>query len=145
MLFAVPGHHSHDEAQLITLAAGFLITSVIASLIGSVSLAGIAAEQELTANIPGAVMFVAVPVVISIIDTLAAFAVLSAIFLPSSKTLFGLIAGAGGACGVFFTAFAIGDSWHTGQKSRQTGNATFASRGLRHTSKRIKSQIELRL
>lgn len=43
VLFTVPAHHSHNAAQLITLAAGFLIISVIASLIGSVSLAGIAA------------------------------------------------------------------------------------------------------
>lgn len=114
VLFTVPTKPSRDTALLITLAAGLLIVSVIGSLIGSISLAGVAAEQELTANIPPAVMCVAVPVVISIIDTLAAFEVLSAIYLPHSKTLFALIAGAGGACGVFFTAFAVGDSWHAG-------------------------------
>jgi hypothetical protein len=117
VLFTIPPKPAPQDRLLVTLAAGLLIISVIASLIGSVSLAGIAAEQELTANIPGAVMRVAVPVVISIIDTLAAFEVLSAIYLPTSKTLFALIAGAGGACGVFFTAFSVGDSWHTGPKN----------------------------
>lgn len=116
VLFTVSPKPAPHEALLITLAAGLLIVSVIGSLIGSVSLAGIAAEQELTANIPAAIMQVAVPVVISIIDTLAAFEVLSAIYLPNSKTLFALIAGAGGACGVFFTSFSVGDSWHAGPK-----------------------------
>lgn len=114
VLFTVPPKPAPHEVLFITLAAGLLIVSVIGSLIGSISLAGIAAEQELTANIPPAIMYVAVAVVISIIDTLAAFEVLSAIYLPTSKTLFALIAGAGGACGVFFTAFSVGDSWHAG-------------------------------
>jgi hypothetical protein len=106
-----PGPH---DTLLITLAAGLLMVSVIASLVGSVSLAGIAAEQVLTANIPAAIMLVAVPVAVSIVDILASFEVLSAVYLPTSKTLFALIVGAGGACSVFFIAFSVDDSWHAG-------------------------------
>jgi hypothetical protein len=59
-------------------------------------------------------MFVAVPVVVSIVAILGAFEVLSAIYLPESRTLFALITGAGGLSAVFFTAFAIGDGWQLG-------------------------------
>jgi hypothetical protein len=116
ILFTVPTKPTPHQLQLMTLAAGLLIVSVIGSLIGSISLAGIAAEQELTANIPAASMRVAVPVVVSIVDMLAAFEVLSAIYLTESETLFALIAAAGGACAVFFTAFVVVDSWHAGPK-----------------------------
>lgn len=114
VLFTIPPKLAPHNTLLITLAAGLLMVSVIGSLIGSISLAGIAAEQELTANIPAAIMHAAVPVAISVIDTLASFEVLSAIYLPDSKALFALIAGAGGACAVFFIAFSVGDSWHAG-------------------------------
>ena len=117
VLFTVPAKHSHYDTQLIALAAGLLIIAVIGSLISSISLASIAAERELTANIPGAIMQIAVPAAISIIDILAAFEVLAAVYLPLSKTLFALIAGAGGACCAFFTAFTVGDSWYAGPKN----------------------------
>jgi hypothetical protein len=114
ILFTTPTKPTPHQLQLMTLAAGFLIVTVIASLVGSISLAAIAAEQELTANIPAASIRVAVPVVISIVDMLAAFEVLSAIYLTESETLFALIAAAGGACAVFFTAFLVGDSYYSG-------------------------------
>ena len=59
-------------------------------------------------------MFIAVPAAISIVNILAAFEVLSAIYLPHSTTLFTLIVAVGGASSVFFTCFAIGDSWYSG-------------------------------
>ncbi|HEX3962882.1 MAG TPA: hypothetical protein VHZ03_40660 [Trebonia sp.] len=113
IIFTIPTKPSPQQMQLMTLAAGLLIISVIGSLIGSISLAAIAAEQELTANIPPASMLVSVPVVVSIVDMLAAFEVLSAIYLKESETLFAQIAAAGGACAVFFIAFAD-DSWQAG-------------------------------
>jgi hypothetical protein len=111
LLFGLP-RHPHAPT-LITLAAGLLIVSMIASLIGSIGLAAIGAETKTTANIPASVMFVGVSVVVSAVNILAAFEVLAAIYLPLSRNLFAIIAGAGGAIGVFFLGFAIGDSWHT--------------------------------
>ena len=54
----------------------------------------------------------------SLVTILAAFEVLAAIYLPESKTLFAVITGFGGLAGVFFIAFAIGDSWHSGPADR---------------------------
>jgi hypothetical protein len=72
-----------------------------------------------TANLPAAVMFAAVPVVVSLVDLLAAFETLSALYLPSAKGLFALITGFGGAVGVFFSALEVGDSWFPGPADRK--------------------------
>jgi hypothetical protein len=114
LLFQGPVPAMHHKVAFVTLAAGLLIVGLIGSLIGAIGLAAIGAEREPTANIPPAIMFIAVPVVVSVVAILGAFAVLSAIYLPESSTLFALIAGAGGVSGVFFTSFAIGDSWQAG-------------------------------
>jgi hypothetical protein len=114
VLFTVPKPLVAHRVAFVTLAAGLLIVGMIGSLIGSIGLGAVGAEREATANLPPAIMFVAVPVVVSIVAILGAFEVLSAIYLPESRTLFALIAGAGGLSGVFFTAFAIGDSWQLG-------------------------------
>lgn len=99
---------------LITLAAGLLVVAMLGSLASSIALAAVGAEQDETANLPAAVMFVAVGVVISMIAVLAAFEVLAAIYLPASKTLFAVMTGAGGLIGVYFTSFAVGDCWRAG-------------------------------
>lgn len=103
-----------QDSTLITFAAGLLVVAMIGSLTGSIALAAIGAEQDETANLPAAVMFVAVPVVISMVAVLAAFEILSAIYLPASKTLFAVMTGVGGLAGTYFTSLAVGDSWHTG-------------------------------
>ncbi|MFI1400956.1 hypothetical protein [Streptomyces sp. NPDC020681] len=102
------------NTTLITLAAGLLVVAMIASLTGSIALAAVGAEQKETANLPPAVMFIAVPVVVSLVSVLAAFQVLAAIYLPTAKTLFAFITGAGGLAGAYFTSFAVGDSWRAG-------------------------------
>src|SRR6185312_16060264 len=81
---------------LITLAAGLLVVAMLGSLTGSVALAAVGAEEDETANLPAAVMFIAVPVVISMVSVLAAFEILAKIYLPESKTLFAVITGVGG-------------------------------------------------
>ncbi|WP_189552221.1 hypothetical protein [Streptomyces lavendofoliae] len=102
------------DTTLVSLAAGLLVVAMIGSLTGSIALAAIGAEVDETANLPAAVMFVAVPVVVSLVSVLSAFAVLAAIHLPTQKTLFAVIAGVGGLAGTYFTSFAVGDSWHPG-------------------------------
>ncbi|MGW2933290.1 hypothetical protein ACWDA7_15795 [Streptomyces sp. NPDC001156] len=110
--------HQGNRA-FVTLATGLLVIAIIASLTGSIALAGIGAEQDETANLPPAVMYTAVPVVVSIVSVLAAFEVLSAIYLPTARTLFSLITGAGGAASAYFTAFTVGDSHRTGPRDPQ--------------------------
>lgn len=114
VLFTVPPAPTARTTPFIALAAGLLTVALIGSLTSSIGLAAIGAEQDATANLPPAIMYMSIPVVLSIVAVLAAFEALAAIYLPESKTLFALIAGAAGLSGVFFTAFAIGDSWHTG-------------------------------
>ncbi|WP_142144406.1 hypothetical protein [Streptomyces sp. SLBN-31] len=94
-------------------AAGLLVVTVIASIIGAISLAAIGGESSLTPNLTSAVMFAAVPVVIALVDVVAAFELLSSLALPDARLLLQLITGASGALGVFFTALALGDSWAT--------------------------------
>jgi hypothetical protein len=96
---------------LVTLAAGFLVVSMIGSIIGAISLAAIGGETEATPNLPPAIMFAAVPVVIALVNFVAAFEVLAALYLPQAKVLLAVITAAVGALGVFFTALALGDSW----------------------------------
>ena len=114
VLFTLPPKPAPQTAPFIALAAGLLILAMIGSFTGAIGMAAIGAEQEPTANLPAAIMFVAVPAALSVIAVLAAFEVLAAIYLPHSKTLFAVIVGVGGMAATFFTAFAIGDSWHTG-------------------------------
>lgn len=114
LLFTLHGPFTPHVASLITFAAGLLIVSMLTSLMGAIGLAAIGAETELTANIPASVMFIAVSVVISVVNILAAFEALSAIYLSHSTSLFVIITAAGGVVGIYFLGFAIGDSWHTG-------------------------------
>ena len=83
---------------------------VFGSLIGAFGLAAIGAENDPTANLSAAVMFIAVPVVISILAILGAFEVLSVIYIDKSSELFVAVAGAGGLFGMVFNAFSIADS-----------------------------------
>jgi hypothetical protein len=92
---------------------GLIVVAMIGSLIGSIGLAAIGAEHELTANLAPATMYVAVPVVLSVVSVIAAFEVLAAIYLPDSKMLFVLITAAAGLCGVCFNSFAVVDAWQS--------------------------------
>jgi len=104
------------KALLVTMATGLLVVATIASLTGSIGLAAIGAERDETANLPPAVMCIAVAVVVSIVSVLAAFEVLAAIYLPSARTLFSIITGVGGLAGAYFTSFTVGDCYRTGPR-----------------------------
>ncbi|MFD8306048.1 hypothetical protein ACFV29_27455 [Streptomyces sp. NPDC059690] len=101
---------------LVTLATGLLVVAIIASLTGSVGLAAIGAERDETANLPPAVMYLAVAIVVEIVSVLAAFEVLAAIHVRSARPLFASITAVGGLAGVYFTSFAVGDSHGTGPR-----------------------------
>jgi hypothetical protein len=110
------------HAPAIAFAGGLLIVVVVASLTGSVGLAAIGAERDATANLVPAAMFLAVAVSISLVASLAAFEALATLYLPglsSTKVLFAVIVGVGGAAGAFFTALSIADSWQTGPMRRR--------------------------
>jgi hypothetical protein len=108
------GHTRGADAPLIALAAGLLIAALIGSITSAIGLAAIGAEQDLTANLVPAAMYLAVAASVSLISMLAAFEVLAALDLNSLVTMFALITGVAGWAGVFFTALSIADSWHTG-------------------------------
>lgn len=114
VLFTVPSASSSHKTHFIALAAGLLIVGMIGSLTGAIGMAGIGAELDNTANLPPATMLMGVPVMISLVAILAAFEVLAAIYLRGSETLFAAIVGFAGLASVFFIAFAVGDSWHSG-------------------------------
>jgi hypothetical protein len=113
VLFTERPKSEPSMAPLFTLAAGLLIVAMMGGLTGSIGMAAIGAERESTPNLPPAITYVALPASLSIVSMLAAFEVLAAIYLPHSKTLFAIITGMVGVGAVFFTALAIGDSWHT--------------------------------
>ena len=117
LLFTVQPKPTVQHAPFIALAAGLLIVAMIASFTGAIGMAAIGAELDPTANLVPATLFLAIPVVVSIVTVLGAFEVLASIYLPASKTLFALIAAAAGISGVFFMAFAIGDCWQLGPTS----------------------------
>jgi hypothetical protein len=102
------------DSAFVALAAGLLIVGMISSLTGAFAMAGIAAERALTANLPPAIIFAGVPVLVSMVSILGAFEVLARIYVAESKTIFVVITGIGGVAGVFFIALAVGDSWNSG-------------------------------
>jgi hypothetical protein len=111
VLFTVP---TPAQPHMVALAAGLLIVAMIASITGAIGMAAIGAEQDPTANLVPATMFLAVAVAVSLVSVLAAFEVLAAMYLPHSETLFAVITGSAGLLGAYFTALSIADSWHTG-------------------------------
>jgi hypothetical protein len=118
VLFTVPPTPKASDVPLIGLAGGLLIVAVAVSFAGSIGMAAIGAEQDLTANLVPATMFLAVGVGIAIVAMLGAFDVLASIYLPesaaSTKTLFAVIVGVGGLVASFFTGLSVIDTWHTG-------------------------------
>jgi hypothetical protein len=114
VLFTAPVPSVAHRDIDISMAAGLLIVAMVGSVISSIAMAGIGAEQDETANIPAEIMYEAVAVVISLASVLAAFEALAALYLPGIKTLFILITGFGGIIGIFFTTLVVADSFHTG-------------------------------
>ncbi len=116
---AVPGivlifQTPFKNSNLTALAAGLLALAVMGSLFGAVTLAAIGAEEDETANLPPAAVQSAVPTVISIVSMFGAFEVLAAAHVPATKLIFTAIAAVGGAFGIVFNSFTVGDSWGLG-------------------------------
>ncbi|MET8902790.1 MULTISPECIES: hypothetical protein [unclassified Streptomyces] len=120
-----------NKRLLVTMATGLLVVAIIASLTGSIGLAAIGAERDETANLPPAVMCIAVAVVVSIVSVLAAFEVLAAIYLPTARTLFSIITGVGGLAGAYFTSFAVGDCYRTGPRDPSVRSAWLARQWIK--------------
>jgi hypothetical protein len=114
VLFTVPPKATPYRAPFIALAAGLLIVSMIGSFAGSLALAAIGAEEDPTANLVPATMFLHVSVIISVVSVLAAFEVLAAIYLPESTMLLAIITATAGIVGGILTAFGASDAWHCG-------------------------------
>lgn len=111
VVFTSPPAVQDQDHAIQTLTAGLLAIAVFGSFAGSFALAAIAAEDDPTANIPAAVMFIAVPVSLAFLGILGSFEALAATFLTPSTKLFALITVAGGAATVFFSAAVVADSW----------------------------------
>jgi hypothetical protein len=114
VLFTVPPRPTAYRAPFIALAAGLLIVAMIGNFAGSLSLASMGAEEDLTANLVPATLFLNMSVILSVVSVLAAFEVLAAIYLPESKTLLALITATAGLVGSLFTSFGASDAWHCG-------------------------------
>jgi hypothetical protein len=78
---------------------------MIGSFAGSLGLAAIGAEEDSTANLVPATLFLHVSVMLSVVVVLAAFEVLAALYLPESKTLLALITATAGLIGSLTTSF----------------------------------------
>ncbi|MCW2903053.1 MAG: hypothetical protein JWO67_5318 [Streptosporangiaceae bacterium] len=112
VVFTSPPDGPHS-GEVIAFATGLLVVTMIGSIIGAISLAAIGGESTLTPNLTPAVMYAAVPVVMALVDVVAAFEILASLALPHARLLLQLITGISGALGVFFAALALGDSWAT--------------------------------
>jgi hypothetical protein len=114
VLFTVPPRPTAYRAPFVALAAGLLVVAMISSFAGSFGLAAIGAEDDATANLVPAMMFMHASVMISLVLVLAAFEVLAAIYLPESKTLLALITATGGLFGSLRCSFGVSDAWYAG-------------------------------
>jgi hypothetical protein len=114
LVFIGPAGTGHDDAILRVLAAGLLVVAMIGSLLGAFGFAAIGAENDERANLLAAAVCLAVPVAISVVATLAAFEVLSTIYLSASSTIFLVITALGAVCAVVFASFAVVDAWDVG-------------------------------
>jgi hypothetical protein len=131
VLFTFPTDPVRAATPLIAMAAGLLTLAMLGSFAGSIGMAAIGAERRLTPNLPPAIMLVAIPAALSMIAALAAFEVLSAIYLPHSKVLFIGITGAAGAYGALVIAFAIADSWHSAPQNLDERAAWLATQWIK--------------
>jgi hypothetical protein len=114
LLFTTPKPHVLNQTADTAMAAGLLVVAMVGSVIASIAMAAIGAEIDETANLPAEIMYEGLAVVVSLIDVLAAFAALAALYLPSASLLLILITGIGGLIGIFFMAAVVADSFHSG-------------------------------
>jgi MFS family permease len=114
VVFTVPTSRPTYGGLYIVLATGLLVVSMLGSLLGAIGLAAIGAEVHPTANLAGSIMYIGVPVAVSLAAMLGAFHVLAALYVPEATGLFIMIVAAGGLFGVIFVAFTIADSTSLG-------------------------------
>jgi hypothetical protein len=109
VVFTVASSNLAPKSE-VALSTGLLAVGMVGSLLGAFGLAAIGSETHATANLGGALMVIAVPIVLSIVTTLAAFQVLATVYVPGSAVAFLFITAAGGMFGVVFGSFVISDS-----------------------------------
>lgn len=106
------GHSARSEA-LLGRASALLVLGLIACLLSAFALAAIGAETRLTPNLTAAMLYVGMCTTIGIVAIIAAFEVLSAIYLPETRGLFAWATGGAAITGSVLVAFVLGDAWRT--------------------------------
>ena len=131
-----------NARTLATFATALLVVGMFGSLLGAIALAYLGAERDPIAGLAPAIVYAAVPAVVSLCCILGAFQVLAALYQPSAKTLFSIIVAAGSLFGVIYTSFAVvhslclgprGDArqaWLEAQQIREHASAVKAARLL---------------
>lgn len=118
VVFTIPTTTAQQDSRVLGFATGLLIVGMIGSLFGAFGLAAIGAERDPTANLVPAIMYISVPVAVSVVAIVGAFEVLATIYTPQSATLIAFMVGAIGLLGVLFCSFAIGDMMGSGPSDR---------------------------
>lgn len=103
------------------LALGLLVTALLGSLGGSMSMAALGAERRLTGNLAAGTMWAGSGVVVAMTSLIGAFAASAVGVAPSPvESLFRLLVSGAGVFGVVFVAFAVADSWILGPRDYPT-------------------------
>jgi hypothetical protein len=83
---------------------------MLGSLVGALGLAAVGAERKLTVSLSPAIMFIGVPVALSMGSILGAFDTLATLYALPAQQLFVYLVAFGGVFAVFFLASALVDS-----------------------------------
>lgn len=121
LVFTTPVPHVANAPTLATFATALLVAGMFGSLLGAVALAYLGAERDPIAGLAPAIVYAAVPVVVSLSCIVGAFEVLAALFQPSVKTLFSMVVAAGSLFGVVYTCFAVVHSVKLGPRGETRG------------------------
>lgn len=97
-------------ADRLVLSSGLPVVGIIGSLIGAFGLAAVGTERDGTANLGAVIMFIGVPVAVSMFSVLGAFEVLADVFVPNATKAFLFMEGLGVVFGVYLIAVAVGDA-----------------------------------
>ncbi len=107
LIFTNPIPQVANARTLATMATTLLVAGMFGSLLGAIALAYLGAERDPIAGLAPAIVYAAVPVVVSLSCILGAFEVLAALYQPSVKTLFSVVVATSSLFGVVYTAFAV--------------------------------------
>jgi hypothetical protein len=102
---------THRDQALIGLASGLLALALIGCLAGAFALGSLAGEGRLTVNLSTAASYMSVGPTIAIVAILAAFQVLSSMYLPHSKYLFTMMVALIGAAASVFNCTGPLEEW----------------------------------